>query len=156
MLSQLFLSTILAFDLAIGQFGDDLSPGNEIKFDLYYPAGGKVPSSTEKYDVNLLDGRFNTTNAEVVTKLAEDLTQTKGISLKLPSNLESGPKYFLQIVAKSGESYSAPFSVISDDPSTGGSPASEPTETSTEDADITGSASKIAAAAIILTAMNIF
>ena len=112
MFSILLFSFVSAFDLAIGMsFDVNQKAGNAVTFDLYNPTGGVVPASSEMYDVTLLDGRVDPSNAKTISTLLSGVTKTKGISVTLPSTLVTGDKYFFGIVAKSGTKYSGFFKV---------------------------------------------
>eukprot|EP00835_Amoeboradix_gromovi_P002300 NODE_127_length_18646_cov_0.421632.p10 type:complete len:148 gc:universal NODE_127_length_18646_cov_0.421632:7412-7855(+) len=115
MLTFFLFKTLFAFELSIAQnFKSSLDAGNSITFDLYRTDGKSVPSTTELYDVTLLDGSGNMNSAKTVATLASGLSQTTGISVTLPSDLSSG-QYFLGLIAESGSKYSGVFNVNGSD-----------------------------------------
>eukprot|EP00835_Amoeboradix_gromovi_P005505 NODE_523_length_7257_cov_0.781922.p3 type:complete len:169 gc:universal NODE_523_length_7257_cov_0.781922:1634-1128(-) len=166
MMSQLLLTALFGFDLAIAQnFGKSLDAGDNVKFDLYDPNGGSVPDTTEEYDVKLLDGTKSMSNAETVATLQKGLTKTKGIDVKLPEWLPTGSKYFFGIKAKSGDKYSGAFAVKGSNKGTptgkhgkGHKPSEAlepfPTATITEAASAESSANSLLSAVLILIGIN--
>ena len=128
----LLLTTASAFDLAIAQnFPAKQKAGATIKFDLYNPNGGTVPSSTESYDVTLLDGTANKNDAKTVATLLKGITKTKGISVTLPGSIPTGEKYFFGLVAKGDTKYSGFFQITGDARSSTNTTTSVPAPTAT-------------------------